>query len=270
MTKPLKLLTSAILCALVSTATADAAITPVRQTGRAIDLARALSAQSGLVTSAAFSAAPPFSRPAAVSTTRLAGFPAPSARTSGGRYAILSTGDATLASRPNTSTFTGREAGGPEIRGAYDVTILRLDLDIPTGATCLKFDVRLLSDEYREAVGTEYGDAFIAELSASTWQVFGPPTPSIDAPLNIARDTPDGFLTITKTGLSAMTAAAAKGTTYDGATRRIRVAGAVTPGSTILYLSLFDRGDRVYDTTAFIDNLRTVQAGTCATRAVAA
>ncbi len=265
-----RLLLAVPLCAGVMVAPAAAAITALPPSRSAAKLAQALSAQRGLVTSAAFSAAPPFSRPAAISTTPLAGFPAPSAATSGGRYAILSTGDATLASRPNDSTFTGREAGGPSIRGAYDVTILRLDLLVPKGSNCLKFDVRLLSDEYREAIGTDYGDAFLAEIDASTWKVNGPPTPSISAPKNIARDTPDGLLTITKSGLSAMTVEAGTGTTYDGATRRIRVAGPVNAGSHILYLSIFDRGDRVYDTSAFIDNLRTVQAATCATRAVAA
>lgn len=265
-----RLLLAASLGAALHVSQAGATITPVRQTGTATELAAALSAQRGLVRSAAFSAAPPFSRPMAISTTPLAGFPSPSARASNGRYAILSTGDARLASRPNDSTFTGREAGGPSIRGAFDVTILRLDLTVPAKANCLKFDVRLLSDEYREAVGTDYGDAFLAEIDASTWKVLGPPTPGISAPFNIARDTPDGLLTITKTGLSAMTVAAAGGTTYDGATARIRVAGTITPGSHILYLSIFDRGDRVYDTSAFVDNLRAVQASSCATRAVGA
>lgn len=270
MTQPLRLLSAVLLGTAALAAPASAVITPLPQSRAAGELAQALSAQRGLVTSAAFSAAPPFSRPVAISTSPLAGFPAPSAAASGGRYAILSTGDATLASRPNDSTFTGREAGGPSIRGAYDVTILRLDLHIPSGANCLKFDVRLLSDEYREAVGTDYGDAFIAEIDASTWKVNGAPTPGVSAPFNIARDTPDGLLTITKSGLSAMTVGSARGTTYDGATRRIRVAGPVSPGSHILYLSIFDRGDRVYDTSAFVDNLRAVRAASCMTRAVGA
>jgi hypothetical protein len=257
----------AVAFALLATADiADADIKPATGSRSASDLAFALSSQRGLVKQASFSSLPPFSRPASISTTPLAGFPAPSARSSGGRFAILGTGDTTLASRANNSTFTGREAGGPSIRGAYDVTIVRVDLRVPRGARCLELDVRLLSDEYKEAVGTGYSDTFIAELGTSNWKVTGLPNPTISAPFNFARSAAGELMTITKTGFSAMTPAAARGTTYDGATRRIRASTAVKPGRRILYLSIFDRGDRVYDSAAFVDNLRTTRAKTCSTR----
>lgn len=229
-----------------------------------MDLGEAIAGQQKLVRSAYFSTVPPWSHPAAVSTSSLAGFPTPDRKASGGRFGLISTGDATLASKPNNSTFTGRESGGPSIRGAFDVTIVRLNLRVPSGATCLSFDVRLLSDEYRESIGTGYGDLFVAELGESTWKL-GEGS-ALVAPLNFATDASGQPMTITKTGFSAMTPQRARGTTYDGATRKIRAATAIKPGDRVLYLSILERGDRVYDSTAFLDNLRTSSPLSCKTR----
>jgi len=50
--------------------------------------------------------------------------------------------------------------------------------------------------------------------------------------------------------------APATGTQYDGATQRLRVQRSVTTsGSHALYLSIFDAGDGILDSAAFIDNL---------------
>jgi hypothetical protein len=48
----------------------------------------------------------------------------------------------------------------------------------------------------------------------------------------------------------------ARGTTFDGATRLFRASTPVTPGRHRLYLSIFDQGDRIYDSAVFLDNLR--------------
>ncbi len=255
---------TAALAALASGAPgAGASITALPAQRSAATVADAISAQPGLVRRAWFSAAPPAGRPVAVATTRLAGFPRP--RASSGRYAILSTGDATLAGRGNDSTFTGRDAGGPSIRGAFDVTILRIDLRIPRGASCVSFDVRLLSDEYREAIGTQFGDMFVAELGESNWRIGAPPLTALTAPRNIAASGGQP-MTITDSGFSAMSSSRSAGTTYDGATRVIRVAGPVTAGDAILFMSVLERGDRLYDTSAFIDNLRASSPSACSTR----
>lgn len=230
----------------------------------ATELAQAISGQRSLVESAVFSAVPPWSHPAAISTTSLAGFPSPTAASSGGRFGLLSTGDALLAPTRNSSTFTGREAGGPSVRGAYDVTIMRADLRIPAGANCLSLDLRMLSDEYRESIGTGFGDIFVAELGGSSWQITG--NAALVAPRNFATDTSGQPVTITKSGFSAMSPTHSRGTTYDGATRRIRAATPVRSGERLLYLSILERGDRLYDTTVFLDNLRAHRAKTCRTR----
>ena len=243
---------------------ATGAITPLNTKRTATGLAEAISAQRGLVTRAWFATVPPTGRPAEVATTRLAGFPRPTP--SDGSYAILSTGDATLAGTRNTSTYLGRENGGPSIRGAFDVVILRIDVRVPSGHSCLSFDARLLSDEYREAIGTAYGDVFLAELGVSNWEVLTAPAPGVVAPFNLATTGGGALMTITKDGFSAMSPAASAGTTYDGATGIVRVAAPIAPGSRTLYLSIFDRGDHLYDSSVFVDNLRTRAGGACATR----
>ncbi len=52
-----------------------------------------------------------------------------------------------------------------------------------------------------------------------------------------------------------MTAANANGTTYGGATPILRASTPITPGVHSLFLSIFDQGDRGYDSAAFVDNL---------------
>ena len=74
----------------------------------ATPLARAMAGDPSIVRRAVFSALPPSSKPAAVSTTRLAGFPR-----SGKSFAILSTGNARLADDPNDSAGLGLGVAGP-------------------------------------------------------------------------------------------------------------------------------------------------------------
>ncbi len=226
----------------------------------ATPVARAMARDAKLVRHAVFSAVPPGAKPAAVSTTRLAGFP-----TNGKTFAILSTGNAGIAGDPNDSPSSGSESGGPAIRGARDVVIMRVDLNVPKGANCLSFDFRFLTEEYPEFVGSEFNDAFIAELGISNWDASGKKSPLVVSPRNFASDTKGSPIRINKTGVTGMTAFRAKGTTYDGATRKLRASTRIKPGLRRLYLSIFDQGDRIYDSAVFLDNLRTSTAGQCAT-----
>ncbi len=229
----------------------------------ATPVARAMARDQKLVRRAVFSARPPSTKPAAVSTTRLAGFP-----THGKSFAVLSTGYAHQAADPDYSASTGVPSGGPSIRGARDVTIVRIDLRVPSGHDCLSFDFRFLSEEYPEFIGDIYNDAFIAELGLSSWKVTatkGPliSTPVISSPLNFASDTDGSPIRIRRTGFNKMTALNAKGTTYDGATRKLRASTRVQSGERKLYLSIFDGSDRGYDSAVFLDNLRTSTATVC-------
>src|SRR4051794_35226856 len=224
----------------------------------ATPLARAMANDRSIVRRAVFSALPPSSKPAAVSTTRLAGFPR-----RGESFAILSTGNARLADDPNDAPDSGSESRGPSIRGARDVVIMRIDLRIPNQANCLSFNFRFLSEEYPEFVGDVYNDAFIAELDKSTWSAATKDDPRITAPRNFAVDSHGNPIRINKAGIDTMRRRYARGTTYDGATRLLRASTPVTPGRHHLYLSIFDQGDRIYDSAVFLDNLRVNRRTPC-------
>jgi hypothetical protein len=231
----------------------------------ATPVARAMAREPGLVRRGVFSALPPSAKPAAVSTTKLAGFP-----TNGASFAILSTGNARLAPRPNDEGDAGSQSQGPSIRGARDVVIMRIDLRVPSGDNCLSFDFRFLSEEYPEFVGDQFNDAFIAELGHSTWTASSKQDPAVSSPDNFATDTKGSPIRINKTGVTGMTALRARTTTYDGATRKLRASTPIRPGNRKLYLSIFDQGDRIYDSAVFLDNLRTSHASACKTGARAA
>lgn len=215
------------------------------------------------IKSAAFAARPPYGRVAARSTKRLAGFPR-----SGNSYMILSNGWATLADNPNSSGSSGRTAGGPAIRGNRDVTIFRMNIRVPQGRNCLSFRFRFLTEEFPEFVGTEFNDGFIAELDESTWDSRAVGNPRVDAPRNFAFDSEGNLITVNGTGDANVTKARAKGTTYDGATRILRASTRVTPGGHALYLSIFDQGDRQWDSAVFIDRLTYTRSSSCESGAV--
>ncbi len=215
------------------------------------------------IKSSAFAARPPYGTVAARSTKKLAGFPR-----SGKSYMILSNGDATLADNPNNSTSTSKNAGGPAIRGNRDVTIFRMNIRVPKGRNCLSFRFRFLTEEFPEFVGSEFNDGFIAELDESTWDSRTVGNPAIDAPRNFAADSDGNLITVNGAGAANTTAARAKGTTYDGATRVLRASTRVTPGGHVLYLSIFDQGDRQFDSSVFIDRLTYAKRSNCESGAV--
>ena len=227
----------------------------------ATPVARAMAVDKRIIRRAVFSAVPPGSKPAAVSTTPLAGFPRPFA---GPSYAILTTGNARLADDANTSGDDGSTAGGPSIRGARDVTIMRIDLRIPRNANCLSFRFRFLSDEYPEFIGDDFNDAFIAELNGSNWKAATKEDPRITAPRNFAFTSNRQPIRINRVGATGMSAFQARGTTYDGATRILRASKRVNRATRHLYLSIFDQGDRIYDSAVFIDKLIIARRSRCA------
>ena len=221
-------------------------------------VARAMADDPKIIKRAVFSAVPPGSKPTAVSTTRLAGFPR-----SGKSFAILTNGNARSADDPNTSGSTGSTAGGPSIRGARDVTIMRIDLRIPWNANCLSFRFRFLSEEFPEFVDDEFNDAFIAELDGSNWRASDKENPDITAPANFAVTSGNRPIRINRIGDTSVTAARARGTTYDAATRILRASTKVKSTTRHLYLSIFDQGDRIYDSAVFIDKLIIARRSRC-------
>jgi hypothetical protein len=183
-------------------------------------------------------------RPAAISTTHLVGFPR-----AGSSYAILSTGDATAIASPNTSESLSSDDGGPAVRGTRDTTILRVDLDVPRTARCLSVSFRFLSEEYDEYIHSPFNDAFIAEMGRSNWTGLG--GERVKAPRDFARARGDTIISVNRTGDFNVTADRARGTTYDGGTRRLRASKPVKPGRA----HVFDQGDRQYDSSVLLDRL---------------
>jgi len=207
--------------------------------------------------SARFVTVPPDHDPVAISTTKLDGFPrgAPVAGGRGRAFAILSTGCTALASLPNNSPDAGCEDGGILYRGARDVTVLRIRVNVPKNANCLSFRFRFLSEEYPEFVGSEYNDAFLAELDKTNWNAASNTSPTISAPNDFATTSDGKLISVNSTGIAHVSPANAKGTTYDAATPVLRASKRVRPGSHYLYLTIFDQGDRIYDSSVFIDHL---------------
>src|ERR1051326_1088558 len=106
-------LASLVLAFAVSAQPAAAAtITPVgRDAAGAQALASAIVSDPSTLTSANFQSVPPFGAPKAVSDN-LSFFP-----TNGSNFAILSSGDATIADNANTDGFSGTDDGGSPPRG---------------------------------------------------------------------------------------------------------------------------------------------------------
>jgi len=226
-------------------------------------LARSIADNPKVVRRASFSMLPPGGRPAAISTTRLAGFPR-----DGKSYAILSTGDARFAGRPNNAPDFGRGSGGPFVRGARDVVILRIDLRVPAGTSCLSLRFRYLTEEFPEFVSSPFNDAFIAETGDTTWTTSSNDDPTISAPGNFAQTADGKLISVNASGPTALSSGNAKGTTYDGATRILRASTPISRGNRRLYLSIFDQGDRQFDSAVFLDRLELDDRSPCESGAV--
>jgi Ca2+-binding RTX toxin-like protein len=246
---------------------ASAAITP---TYNALDIANAIAIAPGIVTgTTSFANVPPTppatNAPNAIVDSPLAGFPR-----NGGTFGMLTTGDPNLVDDANSAENSGVDLNdgaitdGPHVRGDtdFDVTVLKVDLNVGPDQNCLQFDFKFFSEEFPEFVGTPFNDAFIAEIDVSTWDTLGS---DITAPDNIAPDPFGDVVSINAAGPTSVSPAAAAGTTYDSATNVLGARSPITPGAHSLYLSIFDQGDQIYDSAVFLDNLRltTEQPGAC-------
>jgi hypothetical protein len=217
----------------------------------ATSLGREIATDSSLVVGASYVAKPPVGGSAAIGEGEIAGLP-----THGPKFGVLSTGRAAIAGNANSSESSGQSLNGPNVRGNtdYDVTILKIDVDVPQTANCLMgLDFRFASEEYAEWVGSGFNDAFVAEVDQSTWTTNGS---TINAPRNFAFDPTGAPISINAAGVTSMRREFAAGTTYDGATPLLTAATPIQPGRHSIYLSIFDQGDRIYDSAVFLDNLR--------------
>lgn len=252
----------AILTATVAallTATPAGAVPTLQAT--APQVALAMAADAATVTSASYVSTETTLSPRAraVWDAALTSFP-----THGSTFGVLSSGDAENVDEPGT--FTSVSNNGGNIRGDtdLDVTIMKVDLSVPTGRNCLSFDFQFLSEEWPVYVGGSVNDAFVAELDSSTWTT---DSSDIIAPNNFAFGPGGAVISINSTGIADMTAANGAGTAFDGgvpgpppsgdggATQLLRASTPITSGAHSVYFSIFDQGDQVFDSAVFLDNL---------------
>ncbi len=236
----------------------------------ALDIATAIVVDPTWVTGASFVEQPPrLNRANAVSDTPLTSFPI-----HGSTYGVLTTGSAVDVGTRNILASTDLGGGLVPGRGnsAYDVTILRIDLQVPAPNNCLFLDFQFLSEEYPDFVVELFNDAFIAELDTSTWTTL--PDQTIMAPNNFAFDPDGNVVSIHSTGVALMDPANGAGTAFSGssytvggkagaATVLLTASTPITPGPHSLYLSIFDQRDNALDAAVFLDNLVLRNLPTC-------
>jgi uncharacterized delta-60 repeat protein len=192
--------------------------------------------------------------------------PLPGFDASGGPFALLTTGDVSVATTsPSVGVDNGTRLGG--VRGlAFDPTVLRVNLnvpnDLPAGMTyLLSFDFAFDTNEYPNRSREGFGDGFVAELDNSTWSV-DPLTGRITAPNNFAFDARGQAITPNSSFFGASRVTTQTGTQYNGGTPVLQAHTAITPGAHTLYLSLLDVSDGQVDSAVFLRNLRLVAVPT--------
>lgn len=254
---------AAALCA--AAAPASATITPRAST--IIDanaIAQAIAQNPAQVVGASFTAAPgvagqpatlPGNEANAIGNNApvLASFPF-----DGPTYGILTSGRASLVDDPNADGSNGANNNGasPPGRGtnAFDVSTLKVDVNVPAGKNCVAMGYRFLSEEFPEFVGSSFNDAFVAEVDSTSWTTSAAGSESsITAPNDFA--TASGRVSVNGVGPTAVSPAESVGTTFDAATGLVDTKTVITPGPHSIYLSIFDQSDHIYDSAVFMDRL---------------
>ncbi len=207
---------------------------------------------------------PPQGNPAGTSNRKVAKFP-----TRGSHFSILSTGNVKASKRKNKSGSLSHNNQGPVVRGTRDAVMLRVKFRVPADKNCLRFEFKFLSEEFPEFVDSAFNDGFIAELDKTTWDSRRD-DPAIESPRNFAKTSDGDPIRVNRVGDAAVKRRHARGTTYDAATRTLRAQRRVNPGKHTLFLSIFDQGDRQYDSAVFLDGLKFRERSNCETGVVVA
>ena len=178
----------------------------------------------------------------------------------GESYLTLSSGCAGSALDPDDDGDFSCDISGDGPGEATDIVRMELELNVPSGASTVQFDLKYLSEEFPEFVGTEYNDAFVVETGQSTFTVDS--NFNLVAPDNLVFDGNGDPITINTTGATGMTSGGSVGTTYDGGTSVLTTTVQLpSDQSTVkLIFSIFDVSDQIYDSTIFLDNMRFQQS----------
>ena len=253
--------TACILAGALVVLTAVAAEARIRASRDAHTVANSFMRKSDLQKPAAgadFIILPPRGNPAGTSDRKVAKFP-----TRGTHFSILSSGNVKASKRKNTTGDLSHNNQGPVVRGTRDAVMLRVQFRVPEGKNCLQFDFKFLSEEFPEFVDSEFNDAFIAELDKTTWDS-NRDDPIVESPRNFAKTVDGDPIRVNQVGDARVKRRWARGTTYDAATRTLRARTSVKPGKKHrLFLSIFDQGDRQYDSAVFLDGLKFKDRSNC-------
>lgn len=184
--------------------------------------------------------------------------------TSGADFGMISTGDTDRMNDANAEPNLSTILTGQNTNAGQDLVGLSITFNAPAGANCLNADVKMLSEEFPEFVGSQFNDFAAASMNNPSVPSVSGTDPSLAGNFLFDGSTPPNELEINTSQL--VSAAAAAGTTYDGATPTLLTQTAVTPGaSNTVRLWTGDLGDSIYDTTLFVDNVRIFPKEPCPT-----
>lgn len=183
-----------------------------------------------------------------------------------GEQALMTTGSRTFAVPPGADDQGANNNTG--YRDAFDVSVLRLLLQIPDGKHCLRFDY-VFATEGDPAVGGVERDAFLVHKNTLDWEVSEPTGGTLDPGTNVAALTDGNYVGLGSavmgsgaTLIGPGTGPAQNGSGYDLMTPQMNVSVPVSPQTTPrLFLSIFDRGaSDIRDSAVFVDRLRLLDA----------
>lgn len=167
------------------------------------------------------------------------------------------------------SSFTKAGCDAPD-GSVSDLTILRVQVRAPAGATALKFDHNFFSSEYPEWVCFAYNDRFVAHMESIAvtgnvaFDANGNPVAVNTAFFRVCSgpECPDGDSTLTGTGMD--TADQSDG----GATGWLTAVAPVQSGELVtLQFAIMDDGDGSDDSVVLLDNFQWVISTTLSANA---
>jgi len=211
--------------------------------------------------------------------SNMAGFPK-----AGGSFMMVGSGETNLAndtgirSNPNTSTdlrsyaVAGAPAASMVTNQGQDLAGFTAEFAVPSGSgiPCFTVDLKFLSEEFPEFVGSPFNDFVTGRINnsnAPTVDVSNPANPKPVAPGNFIKDAKGRPVTVNNNYAAAP--ANSTGTMYDQATPTLRAKTPVPDDPSFEFtVYVADAGDSIYDTMVFLDNAKVTRVAKCPAGAI--
>jgi hypothetical protein len=190
-----------------------------------------------------------------MSDQAVAGFPR-----AGTTYAAMSNGYASpfLAGTTSSGDVFNYDDGVVHGDWNFDSTVMRIDVDVPTGGNCLSMDLLFASDEVPDFVH----EGFLLEIDGTTWTTT---MNTLSAPNDVALSSNGLPLQASSPELTGTPPA---GIPRDLSTGVLTVSAPITAGPHSLFLSIFDHQDKTTNSDVILDNLRFSQVSAPAAQCV--